>query len=56
MERVEGALAERFAGIETPLRAAVGVATFPADGATVADLLAAADRRMYAAKANRSLR
>jgi GGDEF domain-containing protein len=32
------------------------VAVFPADGTTVADLLAVADREMYAAKASRSLR
>jgi diguanylate cyclase (GGDEF)-like protein len=56
VERVESALAEPFAGTDAPLRAAVGVAAFPADGATVADLLAAADRQMYAAKASRSLR
>jgi hypothetical protein len=29
---------------------------FPADGPTVAELLAAADRQMYAAKANRTVR
>jgi hypothetical protein len=29
---------------------------FPGDGATVADLLAVADREMYAAKASRTLR
>jgi diguanylate cyclase (GGDEF)-like protein len=56
VERVEAALAEPFAGTEAPLRAAVGVAVFPGDGATVADLLDAADRAMYAAKGNRSLR
>jgi diguanylate cyclase (GGDEF)-like protein len=56
VDRVEAALAERFAGTDAPLRAAVGVAVFPADGATVADLLAVADREMYAAKASRSLR
>jgi predicted signal transduction protein with EAL and GGDEF domain len=34
--------------------AAVGVATFPADGSTAEDLLAHADRAMYAAKSARS--
>jgi diguanylate cyclase (GGDEF)-like protein/PAS domain S-box-containing protein len=56
VERVEAALAEPFAGTDTLLRAAVGVAVFPGDGATVAELLAAADRQMYAAKSSRSLR
>jgi diguanylate cyclase (GGDEF)-like protein/PAS domain S-box-containing protein len=56
VERVEAALAEPFAVADAPLRAAVGVAMFPRDGATVADLLAAADRQMYAAKAGRTLR
>jgi diguanylate cyclase (GGDEF)-like protein/PAS domain S-box-containing protein len=59
VDRVESALAETFAladGAAAPLRAAVGVAVFPGDGRTVADLLAAADREMYAAKASRSLR
>jgi diguanylate cyclase (GGDEF)-like protein/PAS domain S-box-containing protein len=56
VDRVEAALAERFPGTGGPLRAAAGVAVFPADGATVADLLAVADREMYAAKASRSLR
>ncbi len=56
VDRVQAALAERFAGTDAPLGAAVGVAVFPADGATVADLLAVADRQMYADKASRSLR
>jgi diguanylate cyclase (GGDEF)-like protein/PAS domain S-box-containing protein len=56
VDRVESALAEPFAGTEAPLRAAVGVAVYPGDGATVADLLDAADRAMYAAKGNRTLR
>jgi diguanylate cyclase (GGDEF)-like protein/PAS domain S-box-containing protein len=59
VERVETALAEPFGiadGVAAPLGAAVGVAVFPADGANVADLLAVADREMYAAKGSRSLR
>jgi diguanylate cyclase (GGDEF)-like protein/PAS domain S-box-containing protein len=56
VERVEAALAEPFPGVDAALRAAVGVAMFPADGPTVAELLAAADRQMYAAKANRTVR
>jgi diguanylate cyclase (GGDEF)-like protein/PAS domain S-box-containing protein len=56
VERVEAALAEPFAGTDAPLRAAVGVAVYPGDGATVADLLEAADRAMYVAKGQRSLR
>ena len=35
------------------LGAAIGVATFPADGGNAADLLAHADRGMYAAKGAR---
>jgi diguanylate cyclase (GGDEF)-like protein/PAS domain S-box-containing protein len=56
VDRVEAALAEPFPGVDAALRAAVGVAMFPADGPTVAELLAAADRQMYAAKANRTVR
>jgi diguanylate cyclase (GGDEF)-like protein/PAS domain S-box-containing protein len=59
VDRVECKLAEPFGlgdGVAAPLSAAVGVAVFPTDGRTVADLLAAADREMYAAKASRSLR
>jgi diguanylate cyclase (GGDEF)-like protein/PAS domain S-box-containing protein len=56
VERVEAALAEPFPGVDAPLRAAVGVAMFPADGPTVAELLASADRQMYAAKGNRTVR
>jgi diguanylate cyclase (GGDEF)-like protein/PAS domain S-box-containing protein len=59
VERVRAALAEPIAidhGTEVGLRAAIGLAGFPADGATVAELLSVADRGMYAAKASRTLR
>jgi diguanylate cyclase (GGDEF)-like protein len=59
VERVRAALAEPIAvdhGTCVELRAAIGVAGFPADGATVADLLSVADQAMYAAKASRTLR
>jgi len=51
--RVEGALSApvRFEGGSTTLGAAIGIATFPADGADGLTLLAHADRAMYAAKA-----
>ncbi len=54
-ERVDAALAEPVAleQGEMPLGAAIGVATFPGDGADVPSLLAHADRAMYAAKARR---
>jgi diguanylate cyclase (GGDEF)-like protein/PAS domain S-box-containing protein len=58
VERVRAALAEPIAvdhGTDVELRAAIGVAGFPADAATVADLLSVADRGMYAAKASRTL-
>ncbi len=50
--RVDAALSEPIAleHAEVPLRAAIGVATFPADGADAPSLLAHADRAMYAAK------
>jgi diguanylate cyclase (GGDEF)-like protein/PAS domain S-box-containing protein len=50
--RVNAALAEPVAleRAEVPLGAAIGVATFPADGADAPALLAHADRAMYAAK------
>jgi len=51
VERVREALAEPYDALE--LRAAIGVATFPADGGTAADLLAQADRAMYVDKAAR---
>ena len=55
MERITEALTEpiAFNGTSVTLGAAMGVATFPADGATAADLLAHADRGMYAAKGAR---
>jgi diguanylate cyclase (GGDEF)-like protein len=59
VERVRAALAEPIAvnhGTDVELRAAIGVAGFPADAATVADLLSVADQAMYAAKASRTLR
>jgi GGDEF domain-containing protein len=51
-ERVDAALAEpmMLEGSAVPLRAAIGVATFPGDGADAPALLAHADRGMYAAK------
>ncbi|HEY6890807.1 MAG TPA: sensor domain-containing diguanylate cyclase [Solirubrobacter sp.] len=56
LERIQEALAEPipFAGANLSLGAAVGVATFPADGGNAADLLAHADRAMYAAKGARN--
>jgi diguanylate cyclase (GGDEF)-like protein/PAS domain S-box-containing protein len=59
VERVRSALGAPIAvdgGVTVGLRAAVGVAVFPTDGDTVADLLAVADRGMYAAKASGTLR
>jgi diguanylate cyclase (GGDEF)-like protein/PAS domain S-box-containing protein len=55
-ERVEAALSGPIAldAGEAALSAAIGVATFPDDGADAATLLAHADRAMYAAKAARS--
>jgi diguanylate cyclase (GGDEF)-like protein len=52
-ERIEAAFAEPLVleGAQTQLQAAVGVACFPADGGDVEQLLAAADRAMYARKA-----
>jgi diguanylate cyclase (GGDEF)-like protein len=55
VERVRAALAEPIAvarATEVVLRAAIGVAGYPADGATGAELLSVADRGMYAAKAD----
>ena len=55
-ERVDAALSQPIVleQGEVPLRAAIGVATFPDDGATQPTLLAVADRAMYAAKSPRS--
>ena len=56
LERIREALAEPLAinGATVGLQAAIGTAAFPADGGNVADLLAHADRGMYAAKGARS--
>ncbi len=56
MERITEALTEpiAFNGASVTLGAAMGVATFPADGGNAADLLAHADRGMYAAKSARN--
>ena len=56
VDRIRDALAEPFAIDGTPveLRAAIGVAAFPEDGANATDLLAHADRRMYADKGARN--
>lgn len=56
LERIQEALSEpiAFDGTHLGLGAAVGVATFPADGGNAADLLAHADRGMYAAKGARN--
>jgi diguanylate cyclase (GGDEF)-like protein/PAS domain S-box-containing protein len=55
MERITEALREpiAFNRASVTLGAAMGVATFPDDGGNAADLLAHADRGMYAAKAAR---
>jgi len=55
LQRIREALREPFAldGALHELGAAVGVATFPADGGDAAALLAHADRNMYAAKGAR---
>ena len=52
VERIREALSEPFGGMR--LSAAIGVATFPADGGSEADLLAHADRAMYVDKAARN--
>ena len=55
MERIREALAEpTLRRRPSGLGAAIGVATFPADGGNAADLLAHADRAMYAAKGARN--
>jgi diguanylate cyclase (GGDEF)-like protein/PAS domain S-box-containing protein len=56
VERVRDALAEPVAvnGGLMGLRAAIGVAIFPADGGNAGDLLAHADRAMYVDKALRN--
>jgi len=52
VSRIHEALAEPFG--EMGLRSAIGVATFPSDGGSAADLLAHADRAMYVDKAERN--
>jgi diguanylate cyclase (GGDEF)-like protein/PAS domain S-box-containing protein len=52
VERIREVLAEPFGKMR--LNAAIGVATFPADGGSGADLLAHADRAMYVDKATRN--
>jgi len=56
-DRVDAALAEPVAleQGEAPLRAAIGVATYPEDAADAAALLAHADRAMYAVKTGRGV-
>ena len=56
MTRIREALAQpiAFDGTSLGLGVAIGVATFPADGGDAADLLAHADRGMYAAKGARN--
>jgi diguanylate cyclase (GGDEF)-like protein len=49
-ERVRTRVAEAFSGERFPLTVSLGVASFPLDGATVAELLAAADEALYEAK------
>ena len=56
MTRIREALAHpiAFNGTSLGLGVAIGVAMFPADGGNAADLLAHADRGMYAAKSARN--
>ena len=56
MDRIRESLGEPIQLDRTAfgLGAAIGVATFPADGGNAADLLAHADRGMYAAKGTRN--
>jgi diguanylate cyclase (GGDEF)-like protein len=51
--RITRAVAQASAGVET-VRASVGVALFPQDGRSVAELMRAADQRLFAAKRARS--
>jgi len=37
-------------GSEVPITLSIGLAVFPSDGESAADLLARADQRLYAAK------
>ena len=54
VDRIREALSDPIVFRDASLRlgAAIGIATFPGDGATTADLLAHADRGMYAAKSS----
>jgi diguanylate cyclase (GGDEF)-like protein len=56
MDRIRAALRDPISFDDTTLSlgAAIGVATFPADGGNATDLLAHADRGMYAAKGARN--
>jgi diguanylate cyclase (GGDEF)-like protein/PAS domain S-box-containing protein len=56
LARIQESLAEPivFEGAEFVVGAAVGVATYPADGGNAEDLLGHADRAMYAAKSTRN--
>jgi diguanylate cyclase (GGDEF)-like protein len=49
-ERLRRALIERSLELGSPITATFGVASYPRDGATLVDLLRAADRAMYQAK------
>jgi diguanylate cyclase (GGDEF)-like protein len=50
-ERLRAAVERSFAGTASRLTISLGVASFPADGRSAEELLGAADRAMYAAKA-----
>jgi diguanylate cyclase (GGDEF)-like protein len=56
MARIRESLSQpiSFGGTTVGLGVAIGVATFPADGGNATDLLAHADRGMYAAKGARN--
>lgn len=49
-ERFRRELSSTPLGVERPIAATFGVASFPADGSTAAELLRAADRALYLAK------
>jgi diguanylate cyclase (GGDEF)-like protein len=49
-ERFRRELSSTPVGVERPIAATFGVASFPADGSTAAELLRAADRALYLAK------
>jgi diguanylate cyclase (GGDEF)-like protein len=50
-ERIRAHVQHAFAGTSIPLTVSLGVATFPGDGKSTEELLGAADRAMYVAKA-----